>query len=86
MAGPARLHRPRASLLRAPVKRVNVSRFSTSSRRQSYADTLPNLRIGAHTRVLFQGFTGRRHHALLTCVVSMAGLTLRRETGIRYLE
>lgn len=78
MAGPARLHLPRASLLRAPVKRVNVSRFSTSSRRQSYADTLPNLRIGAHTRVLFQGFTG-----LLTCFISMRWLTLRRETGIK---
>ncbi|RMJ21097.1 Succinyl-CoA [Aspergillus sp. HF37] len=60
MAGSARLHLPRAPLLQAPVKRVNASRFSTSSRRQSYADTLPNLRIGAHTRVLFQGFTGRQ--------------------------
>ncbi|PGH01353.1 succinyl-CoA synthetase alpha subunit [Blastomyces parvus] len=36
------------------------SRFSTSLRNGSYADTLPNLKIGAHTRVLFQGFTGRQ--------------------------
>ncbi|OOQ82686.1 CoA-ligase [Penicillium brasilianum] len=35
-------------------------RFSSSPRNASYADTLPNLKIGAHTRVLFQGFTGRQ--------------------------
>jgi hypothetical protein len=42
--------------LRAPLTR----RFMTSPRTASYADTLPNLKIGAHTRVLFQGFTGKR--------------------------
>ncbi|KAJ5682270.1 hypothetical protein N7462_005435 [Penicillium macrosclerotiorum] len=35
-------------------------RFSTSPRNARYADTLQNLKIGAHTRVLFQGFTGRQ--------------------------
>ncbi|KAH6649954.1 succinyl-CoA synthetase-like protein [Chaetomium tenue] len=31
----------------------------TTSRLHSYSDTLPNLRIGNHTRVIFQGFTGK---------------------------
>ncbi|KAL2128037.1 hypothetical protein VTI74DRAFT_9825 [Chaetomium olivicolor] len=32
----------------------------TTSRLQQYSDTLPNLRIGSHTRVIFQGFTGKQ--------------------------
>ncbi|OJJ73862.1 hypothetical protein ASPBRDRAFT_520213 [Aspergillus brasiliensis CBS 101740] len=52
---PAQVRRP---LVRASVRQLQG--FSTSSRTCNYADTLPNLKIGAHTRVLFQGFTGRQ--------------------------
>jgi succinyl-CoA synthetase alpha subunit len=43
----------------APLKHIHVSSFSTSARHGSYEDTIANLKIGAHTRVIFQGFTGR---------------------------
>lgn len=33
--------------------------FSSSRARLSYDDTVQNLRIGKHTRVIYQGFTGR---------------------------
>ncbi|KAL4976397.1 succinyl-CoA synthetase-like protein [Aspergillus desertorum] len=48
----------RTPLLRASVNQIK--HFSSSLRNCDYADTLPNLKIGAHTRVLFQGFTGRQ--------------------------
>lgn len=57
---------PQISSLAARTRRIipaagnRLARFSTSSRSYDYADTLPNLKIGAHTRVLFQGFTGRQ--------------------------
>jgi succinyl-CoA synthetase alpha subunit len=33
--------------------------FSSSLSRSGYDDTVQNLRIGKHTRVIYQGFTGR---------------------------
>ncbi|GAB1311158.1 Putative ATP-grasp subdomain 2 [Madurella fahalii] len=38
----------------------------STSKLQSYAETLPNLRIGGHTRVIFQGFTGKQATANAT--------------------
>ncbi|KAF2494165.1 hypothetical protein BU16DRAFT_66637 [Lophium mytilinum] len=34
--------------------------FSTSISRNGYAETIPNLKIGKHTRVMYQGFTGKQ--------------------------
>lgn len=43
-----------------PQSLLRLSRqFSTSPRRSQYADTIKNLQIGQHTRVIYQGFTGR---------------------------
>ncbi|EFE40332.1 succinyl-CoA synthetase beta subunit, putative [Trichophyton verrucosum HKI 0517] len=46
---------PSRSLLQRHV--YSSSPFSASAGSRSYEDTLPHLKIGSHTRVLFQGFT-----------------------------
>lgn len=45
----------------APRQRIanRVRTFSSCASRAAYADTIQNLKIGKHTRVLYQGFTGR---------------------------
>ena len=39
---------------------ILVRCFFNSSKLNGYDDTIGNLKIGAHTRVIFQGFTGRQ--------------------------
>ncbi|GAB7348481.1 hypothetical protein MBLNU459_g6890t1 [Dothideomycetes sp. NU459] len=60
LARQSRLGVPRASshsLLSLP--RHCSKPFSSTATRPSYDDTAKNLKIGSHTRVIYQGFTGR---------------------------
>ncbi len=58
----ALFRRSPASLALRPRSTVPVASrrtFSASRTRCGYDDTVQNLRIGKHTRVIYQGFTGR---------------------------
>jgi succinyl-CoA synthetase alpha subunit len=45
---------------RVVAGRASIRSFSGTTRRSGYDDTIENLRIGSHTRVIFQGFTGKQ--------------------------
>jgi succinyl-CoA synthetase alpha subunit len=48
------------SRTRLPGYRIPRASFSTSPTHNGYNDTIQNLKIGSHTRVIFQGFTGKQ--------------------------
>ncbi|KAG9194625.1 succinyl-CoA synthetase alpha subunit [Alternaria panax] len=56
----ARVLRSNIRTARKPGQRIPYVSFSVSSRCHNYHDTIQNLKIGSHTRVIFQGFTGKQ--------------------------
>ena len=56
----------RRHVLRGGLQTRKRLSFSTSIPRSDYEDTISNLKIGEHTRVIFQGFTGTHSIAYST--------------------
>lgn len=48
-----------------PISYCRSALFSSTSSIYAYSDSIPNLKIGAHTRVIFQGFTGRQVYTIV---------------------
>lgn len=49
-----------SSFLNCLLRNTHQRLFSTSKPKCAYSDTVSNLKIGDHTRVIFQGYTGRQ--------------------------
>ena len=50
---------PHRLTIGSPIVVPPIRGFTTSCVARNYTSTLPTLRIGSHTRVIFQGFTGK---------------------------